>query len=102
MRVRKGETQNELAVAYVIRAPFTSFMRIRILSEFEQTNLPRIRSWFNVDREDTIASLKFSLCASVPSLRDAHVRATELALTLDDFELLDDSPVHILRDGDLI
>ncbi|KAH9995174.1 hypothetical protein BJV74DRAFT_830243 [Russula compacta] len=77
-------------------------MRIRILSKFEQTNLPHIRSWFNVDREITIASLKISLCASVPSLRDAHVRSIELALTLDDFELLDDSPVHILRDGDLV
>ena len=77
-------------------------MRIRILSEFEQTNLPGIRSWFNVDKENTVTSLKLSLCASVPVLRDAHVRAEELVLALDDFELLDDSPIHILRDGDLI
>jgi len=77
-------------------------MRIRILSKSEQTNLPHVRSWFHVDKENTVASLKLSLCASVPALRDAHVRATELVLTLDDFELLDDSAVHILRDGDLI
>jgi len=78
-------------------------MRIRILSEFEQaTNLPQIRSWFNVDRENTVASLKLSLCASVPALREARVRATELVLTLDDFELLDDSAIDILRDEDLI
>jgi hypothetical protein len=88
-----------LAAAYVIPVPL---MRIRILSELEQTNLPVIRSWFNVDRENTVTSLKLSLCASVPALRDAHVRAEELVLTLDDFELLDDSPIHILRDGDLI
>lgn len=88
-----------LAAAYVIPVPL---MRIRILSEFEQTNLPAIRSWFNVDRENTVTSLKLSLCASVPALRDAHARAEELVLTLDDFELLDHSPIHILRDGDII
>jgi hypothetical protein len=77
-------------------------MRIRILSEFEQTNLPVIRSWFNVEKENTVTSLKLSLYASVPALRDACARAEELVLTLDDFELLDDSPIHILRDGDLI
>lgn len=91
---------DELAFAYVIRQ---HFMRVRILSESEQqTNLPQIKSWFNVDKENTVVSLKLSLCASVPALRDAHVRATELVLTLDGFELLNDSSVHILRDGDLI
>jgi hypothetical protein len=85
--------------AYVSTVPL---MRIRLLSEFEQTNLPVIRSWFNVDRENTVTSLKLSLCASVPALRNAHLRAEELVLTLDEFELLDDSPINILRDGDLI
>jgi hypothetical protein len=92
--------KDELAYAYVI---LLHFMRVRILSESEQrTNLPQIRSWFNVDKENTVGSLKFSLCASVPTLRDAHVRSTELVLTLDGFELLNDSSIHILRDGDLI
>ena len=95
-------TLRGLAAAYVIAVPLTP-MRIRILSEFEeQTNLPVIRSWFNLDTENTVTSLKLSLCASVPALRDTHVRAEELVLTLDDFELLSDSPIHILRDGDLI
>jgi hypothetical protein len=88
-----------LAVAYVIS---TLLMRIRILSASEQTNLPGIRSWFNVDRENTVRSLKLSLCASVPALHDAHVLATDLVLTLDEFELLNDSPIHILRDNDLV
>lgn len=88
-----------LAVAYVIHTPS---MRIRILSEAEQANLPGIRSWYNVDRENTVGSLKLSLCASVPALHNARVIPHELVLTLDDFELLDDSPIHILRDGDLI
>ena len=107
MEVNDEETvkgKDELAFAYVIIQHFvTVFMRIRILSESEQqTNLPQIRSWFNVDKENTVASLKLSICGSVPTLRDAHVRATELVLTLDGFELLDSSSVHILRDGDLI
>jgi hypothetical protein len=62
---------------------------------------PGIRSWFNVDRENAVGSLKLSLCASVPALHDAHVLATDLVLTLDDFELINDSPIHI-RDGDLV
>lgn len=91
---------NELASAYVIRI---HFMRIRILSEFEQTtNLPQVRSWFNVDTENTVASLKLSLCSSVPALREARIRANELVLTLDDFELLDNSAIDVLRDEDLI
>ncbi|KAI0250504.1 hypothetical protein BJV78DRAFT_1283123 [Lactifluus subvellereus] len=77
-------------------------MRIRILSQSDQSNLPHFRSWFNVDKETTVASLKFSLCASVPALRDAHVHVSDLVLLLDDFELLDNSTVHILRDGDLV
>jgi hypothetical protein len=86
-------------VAYVIP---TLLMRIRLSSEFEQANLPGIRSWFNIDRENTVASLKLSLCASVPALHDARIRATELVLTLDDYELLDNSPIRVLREGDLI
>jgi hypothetical protein len=77
-------------------------MRIRILSEVEQANLPGIRSWFNIDRENTVGSLKLSLCASVPALNDARVNPNELVLSLDDFELLDHSPIDILRDGDLV
>ena len=77
-------------------------MRIRILSEVEQANLPGIRSWFNIDRENTVGSLKLSLSALVPALNDAHVNPNELVLSLDDFELLDHSPIDILRDGDLV
>ncbi|KAI9466557.1 hypothetical protein BJY52DRAFT_1232793 [Lactarius psammicola] len=76
-------------------------MRIRVLAE-SQSGVPQVRSWFNVEQEDTVASLKSSLCASISALREARVRAIELVLLLDDFELLDNTPVHILRDGDLV
>lgn len=76
-------------------------MRIRVLSE-SQSGVPQVRSWFNVEQGNTVASLKSSLCASIPALREARVQAIELVLLLDDFELLDNTTVHILRDGDLV
>lgn len=98
--MKETELHMRWQVAYVITTAL--LMRIRILSESEQANLPGIRSWFNIDREDTVALLKLSLCASVPALHDARIHATELVLTLDDYELLDNSPIRVLREGDLI
>ena len=76
-------------------------MRIRVLGE-PQFGLPQVKSWFNVEQDCTVASLKSSLCASISALREARVQAIELVLLLDDFELLDNTAVHILRDGDLV
>jgi hypothetical protein len=76
-------------------------MRIRVLAE-PQSGIPQVKSWFNIERECTVASLKSNLCASISALRDARVQAIELVLLLDDFELLDNTAVHILRDGDLV
>ncbi|KAH9007269.1 hypothetical protein EDB86DRAFT_2870947 [Lactarius hatsudake] len=76
-------------------------MRIRVLAE-SQSGVPQVRSWFNIEQEHSVASLKSSLCTSVSALRDARVQASDLVLLLDDFELLDDTAVHILRDGDLV
>lgn len=76
-------------------------MRIRVLAE-PQFGLPQVKSWFNVEQDCTVASLKSSLCASISALREARVQAIELVLLLDDFELLDNTAVHILRDGDLV
>ncbi|KAI0301941.1 hypothetical protein B0F90DRAFT_1667771 [Multifurca ochricompacta] len=77
-------------------------MRIRVSSDSDQTNLPQVRSWFHVDEQTTVASLKLSLCASIPALRKAGVHPDELILLLEDFELLDSAAVQILRDGDLV
>src|ERR1700677_2161073 len=76
-------------------------MRIRVLAE-PQSGLPQVKSWFNIEQEKTVASLKSTLCASISALREARVQAVELVLLLDDFELLDNTAVHILRDGDLV
>lgn len=87
-----------LAEGYVIN--HTS-MRIRVLAE-PQSGVPQVKSWFNVEQENTVAALKSSLCASISALREARVQAVELVLLLDDFELLDNTAVHVLRDGDLV
>lgn len=76
-------------------------MRIRVLAE-PQSGVPQVKSWFNVEQESTVGALKLSLCASISALREARVKAVELVLLLDDFELLDNTAVHVLRDGDLV
>ncbi|KAH9037634.1 hypothetical protein EDB85DRAFT_1935630 [Lactarius pseudohatsudake] len=79
----------------------TPSMRIRVLAE-SQSGVPQVRSWFNIEQEISVASLKSSLCTSISALREARVQASELVLLLDDFELLDNTAVNILRDGDLV
>ncbi|KAH9056398.1 hypothetical protein EDB87DRAFT_1794387 [Lactarius vividus] len=76
-------------------------MRIRVFAE-SQSGVPQVKSWFNIEQENTVASLKSSLCISISALRESRVQASELVLLLDDFELLDNTAVHILRDGDLV
>lgn len=76
-------------------------MRLRILTA---SPLPEVKAWFNVDTASTrtITDLKRRICDGVVALNDAHVLAKDLILLLDDFELLDASPLDILRDGDLM
>ncbi|KIJ19748.1 hypothetical protein PAXINDRAFT_166002 [Paxillus involutus ATCC 200175] len=85
-------------------------MRIKI-----STNppLPALRAWFTIpstsDRgpsschdksRSTVQSLKFLLCSSLPTL--CGVAPSCLRLSIDEFELLDDSELTVVRDGDLV
>ncbi|KAG9219430.1 hypothetical protein CCMSSC00406_0005324 [Pleurotus cornucopiae] len=79
-------------------------MRVKI-----QTNspLPPLKAWYATKSLEgpnpTIADLKKQICTNVDAIRAATKgRAAQLTLTLDDFELLDVSPLDVLRDGDLI
>ncbi|KAI0057745.1 hypothetical protein BV25DRAFT_1970353 [Artomyces pyxidatus] len=77
-------------------------MRIRISSS---SPLPDIKAWFSLGRDDgtfSIFALKEKLCATVHALREARVPEHEIALLLDGFELLDESSVDVLREGDLV
>lgn len=75
-------------------------MRVKI-----QTNppLPPVRAWFPlpfVQSTPDISSFKYLLGASLPAFRD--VAPSALRLSIDGFELLDNSELTIVRDGDLI
>ena len=62
--------------------------------------LPSLKVWFAVSAVSTVAELKHALCAELPAL--GHVSASDLTLTLDGFELIDASPIDVVRDGELI
>jgi hypothetical protein len=72
-------------------------MRIRLSAEE-----PPLKAWFNVESKSNILQLKRAMCKDVHALHDIGVDAPELELLLDDFELLDESSVDVLREGDLI
>jgi len=64
--------------------------------------LSPFKAWFMLDtladNVDTVFHLKRTLCARLPlGLDDCNI-----TLVMDDYVLLDDSPVSILRDGDAI
>ena len=64
--------------------------------------LPPFKAWFVVPSVSTVSDLKGALCASLPNLVHAHTSPEGITLHLDGFELLDDSPIDVVRDGDLI
>jgi len=77
-------------------------MRLRIQT---YAPLPDLKAWFLPtlnDGQDTILDLKDNLCSRVQVLKDGHYRAKDLLLSLEGFELLNDSPIGAVRDGDLL
>ncbi|KAI8984904.1 hypothetical protein BD414DRAFT_537359 [Trametes punicea] len=74
-------------------------MRIKVESV---PPLPHVKAWYSANALPSVVDLKASLCASLPALSHDRIRPQDLLLLLDDFELLDASPIDVLRDGDLI
>ncbi|KZT66981.1 hypothetical protein DAEQUDRAFT_729578 [Daedalea quercina L-15889] len=74
-------------------------MRIKLQS-FQP--LPVFRAWFSIHSATTVGELKSVLCAELPALRDGGLKSRDISLELDKFELLDFSPIDVIRDGDLI
>lgn len=64
--------------------------------------LPSLKAWLIVPPVSTIADLKQTFCTDLPTLRHQHVDFSDITLFLDGFELLDISPIDVVRDGDLI
>lgn len=77
-------------------------MRLRI-----QTKAPllELKAWYSPHPQNvltTVSELKQALCRQIPLLKTQHVTGKDIILLLDDFELLDDNPLDVVRDGDLI
>ena len=68
--------------------------------------LPELKVWYSTDHftlsDSSIAHLKHAISIHIPALNQFPVKSPHLVLLLDSFELLDDSPLSVLRDGDLI
>lgn len=70
-----------------------------------QTTAPleALRVWLPLPPDlTTVTSLKYHLTTCLPTLVSSSVKPRDLTLLLDGFELLNDSEVDVLRDGDLI
>ncbi|KAI1788926.1 hypothetical protein LXA43DRAFT_1023232 [Ganoderma leucocontextum] len=74
-------------------------MRVKVESV---APLPPVKAWFSAHAIPTVHDLKTALCADLLPFNHAGVRAQDLILLLDDFELLHSSPIDVVRDGDLI
>lgn len=80
-------------------------MRFRLTTRLP---LEPLRAWFDVASSEItldISELKDLLCDRLPQLRDQNgntLSGAELELSIDEFTLLDDSKVSIIRDNDLI
>jgi hypothetical protein len=55
-----------------------------------------------LDHLSTVSDLKKLFCSRIPALNDANIQDDSLVFFLDDFELLDESGIDVVRDGDLI
>ncbi len=64
--------------------------------------LPHVKAWFSTHAVPSILDLKTSLCTDLPPLAHERVRPEDIFLLLDDFELLDASPIDVVHDGDLL
>ena len=64
--------------------------------------LPVVKAWFIVPPVSTVSDLKDTLCSELPALSNVQTLANDIALYLDGFELLDATPIDVVRDGDLI
>lgn len=76
--------------------------RIRLTSA---PPLPPLKAWFSISViavDAPVSDLKSHLCSTLQILRDAELQASDIELLFDDFELLSESRVDVLRDGDLV
>ena len=80
-------------------------MRFRLATK---PPLRPLRAWFDIpDNESDIdvLSLKSQICSRIPQLNDEDGSVPvpeELVLSLDDFELLEDSNVRVIKENEVV
>ena len=80
-------------------------MRFRLATK---PPLRPLKAWFDIpdsDSEVNICSLKYQICSRISQLIDEDGSTPlpeELTLTLDDFELLEDSNVKVVKENETI
>lgn len=79
-------------------------MRIRLRSI---PPLPSLKAWFELpsamlSEESTIKDLKQEVARKLLNNEKDTVDAIHILLELDDFELLDDSSISVIRENDLL
>jgi hypothetical protein len=76
-------------------------MRVKLITN---PPLPSLKAWFSFELSPTqsISSLKNQICSDVQLLRGLKLKGHDIKLVLDEFQLLDEGPIHVLREGDLI
>jgi hypothetical protein len=65
--------------------------------------LPSFRVWFLVPQHVVdVQSLKRVICTQLPALKGLDISPTQLILEIDDFELIDECAIDLVRDGDIL
>ena len=78
-------------------------MRVRLVT---QLPLPPLKAWYLLPSPPTgssrISELKAELALNLQSFRDSSISGDRLILSIDGFDLLDQSPCDVIKEGDLI
>ncbi|KAF8516678.1 hypothetical protein JB92DRAFT_2909916 [Gautieria morchelliformis] len=74
--------------------------RIRLQSS---ARLPSFRVWFLIPQHVAdVPSLKLVICTQLPALKGLDISPAQLILEIDDFELIDECDIDLVRDGDIL
>jgi hypothetical protein len=66
--------------------------------------LPPLKAWFDVDNTkcNSILDLKRAICSQVKLFRDAQLHPRQIGLVIDDWDLLAESNLSVIRDGEIV
>lgn len=76
-------------------------MRFRLTTK---PPLPLVKAWYALSPTPglDVAALKTELCSRLPALHQHGVSPNQILLSIDEFELLDESELDVLKENDLV